>query len=138
MNVALLGLVVTLFVVLAAHRLTLWRDRQSARRAASAIFREAFADTLLNLERNDTGTARIVREFNLRHDVAVSSFRPYVRARDLRQYDLAVKEFKEACSAYQDVGVLGLFSTELGPQALENRRAIVENIHRLIAFAPQL
>jgi hypothetical protein len=36
--VALIGAAVALFVALAAHRLSLWRERQTARRAANAKF----------------------------------------------------------------------------------------------------
>lgn len=134
--VALIAAAIALFGTFSAHRLNLARERNSTRRVAAARFREAFADTLLNLNSNDVTTARIVQQYCVRHEAAIVAFEPYVPKGKNKQFNSAIKQFNDACQEYKDVGVLGLFATELGSQATENRRAIVESVERLLMCAP--
>lgn len=134
--VALIAAAIALFGTFATHRLNLARERNSARRVAATAFHDGFADTLLNLKSNDIATARIVQQFCVRHEAVIVAFEPYVPKRKKKQFEAAVKQFNDACQEYKGVGVLGLFATELGPQASENRRSIVERIECLLAFAP--
>ena len=132
----LIGLATALIIALVGHRLSLGREQNSVRRAAAVEFHKAFADTLLNLQNDAIGTARVIQEFDLRHSVAIAAFRPYVPFGKRASFDKTVHCLDTVCAQYKNVGPLTLFSTELGPVASANREAIISAIRDLLALAP--
>ena len=135
---ALIAAAVALFGLLATHRLALARESSSTLRSAAATFRDAFKDTLLNLRNSEISTARVVQQFRAQHEAAIAAFQSYVPKNQRMQSEAAATHLSKVCDAYKSVGVIGLFSSGLGPQALENRRTVVMSIERLLTFAPLL
>ena len=129
-------LAIALLGAFVGHRLSLGRERRSARRTAASEFHKAFADTLLNLETSDIGAPRVVREFDVRHSAAISAFRPYVSFGKRRSFEKAVARLNEICVEYRNAGPLTLLTTEWGPVATASRQALVRTIRDLLALAP--
>lgn len=131
----LIAAFVLLVGALLAHWLTRTRERGAVRRAAAEEFHKAFADTLLNLEKSDLGTARIVREFDLQHKTAIATFRPYVHSWKRKSFEQRVRQLNAISAEYRGVGPLGMLSTELGEVARDNRKALAYAVRELLSFA---
>lgn len=131
----LIAVLVLLIGALLTHWLARTREHRAVRRAAAVEFHKAFADTLLNLENSEVGTARIVREFDLKHKAAIATFRPYIQFRKRESFERKVRQLDEISAEYRNVGPLGMLSTELGGVARANREALTYAVRELLSFA---
>jgi len=134
----LITFVLLLIGALIVHWLTRTREQGAVRRVAAQEFHKAFADTLLNLENRDFGTARIVREFDLKHTTAIAAFRPYVQLWRRKSFERSVQKLDEISAEYRNVGPLGMVSTELGEVSRAIRAALGNAIGQLLSFASLL
>lgn len=132
---ALIATVVLLIGALLTHRLTRTREHGAVRRTAAEEFHKAFADTLLNLENGGLGIARIVREFDLQHKIAIAKFRPYVQFWKRKNFERKVRQLDAISAEYRNVGPLGMFSKEPEEVDRANREALVHAVRDLLSFA---
>lgn len=71
---AVIGVIVSLFAIIANHRLSLWRTRRNEYRSDYAAFCEAFSHTISQLKSGDTTLNLLVLGEFPRHEAAADKF----------------------------------------------------------------
>ncbi len=132
-----IGLLLVLFLALASHRLSVWRDRHSRFVAASTTFRAAFSDVVLSLEQGNIPSAGIVSVSRIQHLAAITAFRPYVPSLRCSNFDKASERYQQCCAACMEGGVFALAASETTEYAKANRERLLASIEHLLSYAKQ-
>ena len=134
---ALLGAVVVFVGILATHRLNLWRERRNSFNLAAIQFRDAFADSLTNLERSDVTPHMVLHEFFNAHETAMRKFRPHLQDGSLRAFDESWKRYSECYRASQADGPLATLASAQSVLMQKNRAIVLACVRDLVQFAKE-
>ena len=106
-------------------------DARIKRDAAATIFLDAVTDEALRAY-----TLAIYIYQNLTNNVrAAQAFREFVPSKDWGAYDQAAKDYYAACEPHRNLGPLASLAVDLSPTADSDRKAIIDAIEKLRAFA---
>ena len=113
-----------------------WRNNFKNRLAeAHSKFRNAFADAVLNLTDSDIPSAQVVNVFRVKHLAAIQVFRDSVPWLYRSGFDKATKHYRQCCDKCLETGIFAIANSESTEYAKENRKALLDSIHRLLKYA---
>jgi hypothetical protein len=136
----LLGVVGAGVTLLATHRLSASREKTKRLAEATAAFRQAFADAILNLERYvEVTSGQVAYEFRVQHLAAIERYVPFLPWYKQPFFRRAARIYGEASEHCAPKGqVLAVFASEQTQVAEANRRMLLRAIQRLLSYAKQI
>ena len=114
-----------------------WRNNFKSRQAiASADFRAAFTDAIINLKEIDIpSSAQVVNVFMVQHLAAIQIFRYFVPWHNRRTFDKATKNYRQCCEKCLEGGVFNIAASESTEYAKGNRKILLDSIYRLLSYS---
>lgn len=139
---ALIALVGALFVALASHRLSLWRERNTHRRAAAAVFRKEFCLGIEPVLRNEwtMQSDQMIKSALVKQQQAVEQFGFFLGWNRFRFYHAWQKfrSFSEEMN-YTEYAASGLYLETLRQQGLKRpsdpRPRFMKLVNAVLSFA---
>ena len=102
---------------------------------ASSTFRAAFSDAIFNLTESNVPSAQVVNVFRVKHLAAIQGFRDSVPRLYRSGFDKATEHYRQCCDKCLETGIFAVAASESTEYAKENRKALLDSIHRLLTYA---
>ena len=113
-----------------------WRNNRANRVAvASAAFREAFGEALLQLAASSDTSSTVIFQNHNGHLAAIVAFHPYVAWYRRRSFERACEEYSLQANIQKAKGPLEGLVFEGMPEAQAQRAALLASIKKLISHA---
>jgi hypothetical protein len=130
-TIYLISIAVALFVPLAVHRLTLWRDSRNAMRAVATAYRTAFADEVLSFQHDATGMFTLTDSFE-KHRAAVTTALPLLSKRDRARVQRAWDDYCGKNDAAKELSLAVVIQGYSHPDFMQQGR------HRFLVLSSAL